>query len=265
MNQLSRMFDGYELTIYEQNGRIEFLLKDLCNILELGQVAGVKRRLDKDVISNHPLETSGGTQQATFVNEDGLYDVILDSRKPEAKRFRKWVTSEVLPEIRKNGSYQLDTSQLSPELQLMNKMVAAMAKNELETNEAKRLAAEANQSAKNISNIVSMNNVEWRDKVKVILRKIAKNWTGIEPYRSVINLSYEKLEKRAGCKLDIRLNNRKERAIAQGMSKSYVSKINKLDVISEEKRLVEIYIQVVKEMAIQFRVNINDFKFEDVI
>lgn len=117
----------------------------------------------------------------------------------------------------------------------------------------------------NISNIVSLNNVGWREKVSVILKKIAKGWSGIEPYRSVINLSYERFEKRAGCKLDIRLNNRKERALAQGMSKSFIQKINKLDVIAEEKRLVEIYIQVVKEMAIEFRVNINDFKFEDVI
>ncbi|WP_226035504.1 hypothetical protein [Aquibacillus saliphilus] len=84
----------------------------------------------------------------------------------------------------------------------------------------------------------------------VILKKIVRNWTGVEPYRSVINLSYERFEKRAGCRLEIRLNNRKERVIAQGMSKSYVQKINKLDVIAEEKRLVEIYIQVIKEMAI---------------
>ncbi|MED4504649.1 hypothetical protein [Bacillus licheniformis] len=80
-----------------------------------------------------------------------------------------------------------------------------------------------------------------------------------------MNLSYERLEQRAGCKLDIRLNNRKERALSQGMSKTYVKKINKLDVIAEEKRLVEIYIQIVKEMAIQFKVNINDFKLDEVV
>ncbi|MCR1833111.1 Rha family transcriptional regulator [Oceanobacillus caeni] len=118
----------------------------------------------------------------------------------------------------------------------------------------------AEKDVNNISNIVSLNNVQWREKVRVILSKISQNWTGVEPYRSVRNLSYEKLEKRAGCNLNIRLNNRKERAIAQGMTKSYVNKISKLDCIAEEKRLVEIYIQVVKEMAIQFKVDINDFK-----
>lgn len=61
--------------------------------------------MKRGVVSTQPLETSGGVQQANFVTEDGLYDAILDSRKPEAKKFRKWVTSEVLPSIRKHGAY----------------------------------------------------------------------------------------------------------------------------------------------------------------
>lgn len=81
-----------------------FCLADVCRALGL-QAKHVIERLDKGVVSNGPLETAGGTQQANFVNEDGLYDVILDSRKPEAKQFRKWVTSEVLPNIRKHGAY----------------------------------------------------------------------------------------------------------------------------------------------------------------
>lgn len=82
----------------------QFCLSDICKILGL-QAAAVTRRLEKDVISSHTLLTSGGYQALSFVTEDGLYDVILDSRKPEAKRFRKWVTSEVLPTIRKHGAY----------------------------------------------------------------------------------------------------------------------------------------------------------------
>ena len=82
----------------------QFCLSDICKILGL-QAAAVTRRLEKDVISSHTLLTSGGYQALNFVTEDGLYDEILDSRKPEAKRFRKWVTSEVLPTIRKHGAY----------------------------------------------------------------------------------------------------------------------------------------------------------------
>lgn len=131
--------------------------------------------------------------------------------------------------------------------------------------EQEQRVSKLEKDVNNISNIVTLTNVEWRDKVKAILNKIALNWSGVEPYRSVRNLSYEKLEKRAGCNLNIRLTNRKERAISKGMSKSYVNKISKLDVIQDDKRLLEIYLQVVKEMAIQFKVDINDFKFEEVV
>lgn len=81
-----------------------FCLADVCRVLDLIP-SKVAQRLDKDVLSKYPLETAGGIQQTNFVDEDGLYDVILDSRKPEAKKFRKWVTSEVLPSIRKHGIY----------------------------------------------------------------------------------------------------------------------------------------------------------------
>ena len=90
-----------------------FCLGDVCRALELRQ-GDVARRLDKGVVSTQPLKTEGGIQQANFVNEDGLYDVVLDSRKPEAKAFRKWITSEVLPSIRKTGSYAVASSEPLP-------------------------------------------------------------------------------------------------------------------------------------------------------
>ena len=82
-----------------ETGAPLFCLKDVCTALALDSKQ-VVRRLDKEVVSKHPLLTEGGKQMATFINEDGLYDVILDSRKAEARAFRKWVTSEVLPQIR---------------------------------------------------------------------------------------------------------------------------------------------------------------------
>ena len=82
-----------------------FCLSDVCKILALDS-SQVMKRLGDGVVTIHPIQDSlGRIQQANFVNEDGLYDVILDSRKPEAKAFRKWVTSEVLPSIRKHGMY----------------------------------------------------------------------------------------------------------------------------------------------------------------
>lgn len=92
-----------------------FCLSDVCKSLGLS-AKGVNQRLSDEVISNYPIKDSlGRTQQALFLNEDGLYDVIFDSRKPKARQFRKWVTSEVLPAIRKTGGYMATKPDDTPE------------------------------------------------------------------------------------------------------------------------------------------------------
>ena len=101
-------------TIIANDGEPRFCLADVCRVLDL-QAAAVSRRLSKGVISSHTLATSGGTQNMNFVNEDGLYDAIFDSRKKEARMFRKWVTSEVLPSIRKTGGYIATKADDTPE------------------------------------------------------------------------------------------------------------------------------------------------------
>lgn len=82
-----------------------FCLVDVCKALGLDP-SQVTKRLDDGVVTIHPTQDSlGRTQETKFVNEDGLYDVILDSRKPQAKAFRKWITHDIMPSIRKTGSY----------------------------------------------------------------------------------------------------------------------------------------------------------------
>jgi prophage antirepressor-like protein len=74
--------------------------------LDLGHVTNTLARLDKDECNTITLtDTIGRKQEVRIINESGLYSLILTSRKPEAKKFKKWVTSEVLPSIRKTGSY----------------------------------------------------------------------------------------------------------------------------------------------------------------
>lgn len=94
-----------------------FCLSDVCKSLDLTP-KGVNQRLSDEVVSNYPIiDRLGRTQNALFVNEDGLYDVIFESRKPEARSFRKWVTSKVLPSIRKTGKYSIkeETPSISKE------------------------------------------------------------------------------------------------------------------------------------------------------
>ena len=101
-------YNGNEVRTIQKDGEPWWVLKDVCGILEIADVRRVAERLDVDEWSQTPVTDSLGRQQNTYiVNESGLYNVILRSDKPEAKPFRKWVTNEVLPSIRKTGMYQL--------------------------------------------------------------------------------------------------------------------------------------------------------------
>lgn len=85
-----------------------FCMADICKALEISNVSQAKTRLNQDgVISNEVIDSIGRKQNANFVNESNMYKLIFQSRKESAERFTDWVTSEVLPAIRKNGSYQL--------------------------------------------------------------------------------------------------------------------------------------------------------------
>ena len=91
------------------NNEPYFSLTDVCRVLEINNPSQAKTRLNlKGVISNEVL-TKGGMQQANFIDESNLYKLIFQSRKPEAEKFADWVTSEVLPTIRKHGAYMTET------------------------------------------------------------------------------------------------------------------------------------------------------------
>lgn len=122
MNNL-KVFNNEEFgairTVTKDNEPL-FCLGDVCRALDL-TAKGVRQRLSDEVISTYPIEDGlGRMQNALFVNEDGLYDVVLESRKDGARKFRKWVTSEVLPSIRRTGSYAVPMS-TGEQIQLLAK------------------------------------------------------------------------------------------------------------------------------------------------
>ncbi len=98
-------YQNNEVRTIEKDGEPWFVLKDVCGILSIANAADVYSRLDADEKGVDQIDTLGGSQRMNTINESGLYNVILRSDKLEAKPFRKWVTSEVLPSIRKHGEY----------------------------------------------------------------------------------------------------------------------------------------------------------------
>lgn len=105
MNEIVKVYKNSPVRIVEKGGEPWFVARDVCKVLEITKVDSAIRNLDADEKGAHTVSTPGGNQEMTIVSEAGLYSLILRSRKPEAKAFKRWVTHEVLPSIRKTGAY----------------------------------------------------------------------------------------------------------------------------------------------------------------
>lgn len=242
MDQLQKLFNynGHSVRTVIKDGEPWFVLSDVCKALDLSTPAKVRERLDDGVSSTHTITDSlGREQQATIINEDGLYDVILESRKPEAKQFRKWITSEVIPSIRKTGSYSLQAPKSQAELMLMYA--------EQFVNMEKRVE-QMEDTVTTIQETFLRKDADWRKSVNATLNKAAFKLGG--QYRDLRNRSYEILEQRGRCDLNKRLRNLLDRLEQQGATKTQIDKTSKMDVIEQDARLKEIYSTIVKELAI---------------
>lgn len=106
------VYNKSQVRTIQKDGQTWWVLKDVCAVLNLTDTRRVAERLDDDELTVVKLHSGGQNREMYVINESDLYSVILRSDKPEAKPFRKWVTSEVLPEIRKTGSYAPDIQKL---------------------------------------------------------------------------------------------------------------------------------------------------------
>lgn len=122
-------FESHAVRVVMRDGAPWFVLVDICQVLEVGNPSDVVRRLDGDEIT---LDTIEGSHRTTnLVNESGLYALILTSRKPAAKRFRKWVTAEVLPALRTRGRYELPGAEDMREISTERLLELLQSENEL--------------------------------------------------------------------------------------------------------------------------------------
>lgn len=105
MNEITKMYKDHPVRIVEQDGDTWFIAKDVADILGYSNTAHMTRRLDEDEKGETKMDTLGGAQVLSTINESGLYHAAFGSSKDEAKDFRRWVTYDVLPSIRRTGSY----------------------------------------------------------------------------------------------------------------------------------------------------------------
>lgn len=166
-------YQSNEVRTVQRNGEPWFVLRDVCEVLCIGSPHKVYERLDEDEKGRSQIPTPGGLQEMSVINESGLYAVILRSDKPEAKPFRKWVTTEVLPSIRKNGGYIAQQEALSPE-ELMAKALM-VAQQTIADREARIQAQAAEISALTVDKQIMQPKAEYFD--DLVDRNLLTNFT----------------------------------------------------------------------------------------
>jgi anti-repressor protein len=141
MNHISKVFQFGENQVRTVllNNEPWFVAKDVCEVLDIGNPSQALSRLDSDEKNTIILNEGIGNPEKSVVNEAGLYTLILGSRKPDAKQFKRWVTHEVLPAIRKHGAYLTDDA-LEKTLQDPDYIIGVITA--LKDEKQKRLAAE---------------------------------------------------------------------------------------------------------------------------
>lgn len=258
MNELKVFnYQDNEVRTMEVNGEPWFVLKDVCSVLGLGSAHKVADRLDEDERNQIPLTDSlGREQETTIINESGLYNVILRSDKPEAKPFRKWVTSEVLPSIRKTGSY--NQKPLSPV-----EMFAMQAQINLE--QERRLAAVENRQDELTLKV--QHNSDAMDKVTAAYTApLASGETWQESANRTVNSLveqyglnhqnfrrdiYAELEFTAGVDLQQRVTRLQSRMKANGATVTQCRAASKLTVIAQDKKLRAIFDGILRRRALK--------------
>ncbi len=142
---IPHVFEGSTIGTYEQEGQVWFIASDVAKALDYRDAHDAVRALDDDEQGYTDLRTLGGTQRVLVINESGLYHLSFKSRKAAAKRFRRWITGEVIPAIRRHGGYVVDMEKLSDSqhqqtVQLIREEVQRVAGvNAAEEREARRL------------------------------------------------------------------------------------------------------------------------------
>ncbi|SES67784.1 phage regulatory protein, rha family [Enterococcus malodoratus] len=196
-------------------------------------------------------DKSGKTNKMYYMNRAGWTFIAVGFSGRKADSFKlKYI--DAFDQMEQHIKEQLDTSNLSPELQFMNSVVRSLAKQEQET---KRIENKVDS----ITEIVALNSTDWRKDSRTLISKMAKAQGGYEAYREVQADIYQELDRRAGSSLKTRVTNKRRRMADEGVSKSKRDKLSKLDVIAEDKRLLEIYLAIVKEFAVKYGVWDNEF------
>ena len=265
-----KVIENELVPVYETDRGVKVVNgRDLHRALESKQdfSTWVKKRLSEcDAMENEDfdrlhkkMEANNATMIDYIIKLDTAKEMAMLERNEKGKQVRKYFIQ--VEEKYKQAA--ININQLSPELQMFNQIFQQVAKTELEQ---KRLAERADQQEKNMKTIIDTfkgmdSDVGTEKWVNRCISKIAESadftYSFGSSYSAARVESYRRLTDKAGCRLDQKLRNAISRAEERGCTKSQINQISKLSVIMQDKRLREIYVSVIKEMMIAYRVEIT--------
>lgn len=184
--------------------------------------------------------------KTTIINESGVYSLIFSSKLEGAQRFKRWVTSEVLPSIRKTGCYGTpDLSELSPELRCL---IRLEQRQKQQAQELVRL----NQKLDQLQGTGAFGTGGWRRESARIIARIAQARGGAQHGPNVYQTAYTLLEEREHCSLTARLEALRSKQRQQGMSKTRAGRLTKMDAIAASPESVEHWLKILHEMEVRY-------------
>lgn len=251
-------YESSEIRTVQVNGEVMFVGKDVADIL--GYQNGsrdINRHVEEEDRCKIMIFDGRQDKETIVINESGLYSLILSSNLPNAKQFKRWVTSEVLPSIRKHGSYSVQSqfADLSPQLQVLIQMETRQKQIEARQAEQATALAGLEQKIQNTCEVIALDKTAWRKDSEHLINKIARaTGEGYGGIRLVYEEIYRSIESRAGVSLNTRLTNKRNRMAGEGVCKSKRDKLTRVDIIAEDKKLIEIYVAIVKELAVKYGV-----------
>lgn len=275
MNQLQVVkqklvnFNGAELMgVKTDDGKVRVGVSWICEGIGLtrDQAKNERRKIQEDLVLqkgglNLTLPTKGGRQEVLTIELDFLPLWLAKiSITPNMQKESPEVTENLI-------EYQLKAKDVLADAFIANKhpktqaeLIAMLAQHNVEQ---ERRITVVEEKQDNIVSILSLNIRDWRNEVNRIINAIAMKLGGGEYYSEIRNESYELLESRAACNLDIRLQNRRSKMALRGLSHSAIGKVSKLDVIEEDKKLISVYITVIKELAVKYQLNLSKYQLTE--
>jgi len=237
----------------DENGTAQLNLEDVARGLGFTTVATsgnecVRWQRVFDYLKSFGTCVENEVNVPEFIPENIFYRLAMKAKNETAEKFQAIVADEILPAIRKTGAY---SAPQMTQIQIIAAIAQAAADQEKQLKQISAMQEKQANELQGIRDVVALNSTGWREDSKRLITKMAEKLGGFEHIQAVRKESYKQLNARINVDIDRRVLNKRQRMALEGVCKSKCDKVNYLDIIADDKKLLETYLAIVKEMAIK--------------